>query len=115
MVWGKGENEIREVFRQAHLAGDIREGDPIHWCLWPFESQMPAPCWTTMSTLSDEELKALIADLREREDSCNPDDEQDSRTWSRMTDAEIDAAVVAGLPRFDPIQFTIMTNGNAPE
>jgi hypothetical protein len=65
-----------------------------------------------MSTLSDEELKALIADLR---DSCDPDDEQDPRAWSRMTDAEIDAAVVAGLPRFDPVQFTNIADGKGPE
>jgi hypothetical protein len=115
MVWGKSESDIRQAFTRAHMAGEIREGDPVQWCLWPFHSRMPAPRWTTMSTLSDEELKALIADLRDRLGSCNPDYEQDPRAWSRMTDAEIDAAVVAGLPRFDPVQFTNIADGKGPE
>jgi hypothetical protein len=32
-----------------------------------------------------------------------------------MTEAEIDAAVIAGLRRFDPVQFTNIADGNGPE
>jgi hypothetical protein len=32
-----------------------------------------------------------------------------------MSDAEIDAAVIAASPRFDPAQFTIIADGNALE
>jgi hypothetical protein len=106
MVWGKSEQDIREAFAQAHMARDIREGDPIHWCLWPFESQMPAPRWTTTSMLREEELEGLIANLRDKTGGLNRENEQDTRALSQMSDAEIDAAVIAGLPRFDPMLFT---------
>ena len=114
MVWGKSGSEIRQAFRQAHIAGEIREGDSVNWCLWPLESQMPAPRWTTMSMLSTEELKALIADLRDKI-SHTPNDEMDRQALAQMTDAEIDAAVASGAARFDPAQLAIIADGIAPE
>jgi hypothetical protein len=114
MVWGKSDSEIRQAFRQAHIAGEIRENDPVHWCLWPGGGPMPAPRWTTMSMLSTEELEVLVAQLRDKTGD-NTEVEGDRWRLTQMSDAEIDAAVIAASPRFDPAQFTIIADGNALE
>jgi hypothetical protein len=71
MIWGKDEPDLGRKLRDAKDCGDLNRGDRFNGKIWTCPGSPPAPRWTQLDEMSDDEL-TIIAGGRREEHHLHP-------------------------------------------
>jgi hypothetical protein len=91
MIWGKDEADIEGKLHAAKAGGDLNPGDRFNAKIWTGPGLPPAPRWTQLNEISDDELAVLATGGRE-EQHLHPS------IASQWSDADLSESYANSLP-----------------
>lgn len=99
VLWERSAEALQQAYEHALAAGAVRRGDPIIMGVMPGPAELPEARWSDVPGLSDTELMALFSDA----EPCDRlDQTRGSRAVRLMSDAALNAAIIASAARPAP-------------
>ena len=99
VLWERSAEALQQAYEHALAAGAVKRGEPIIIGVMPAPAELPEARWSDVPGLSDTELMALFSDA----EPCDRlDQTRGSRAVRLMSDAALNAAIIASAARPAP-------------